>query len=612
MTKSYAIQRLRHLLHPVGSAGLGLLLVSANLAHAQTLPQYSLPFNGTNQYAGVPNTAALEFTTGTIEMWVKPTWTVGTHSNANLCLISERSGASINGGTRFSLHMGNDMRSIGLWNGGSYQTVAYNFTKGAWAHVAAVMTTSSTQFYVNGVLIGTTNNGINTGRSGYTLKIGVSETEGTAVGNAEYFEGEIDEVRVWNTQRTATQIQANYQAPVSAASAGLVAYYPIDNGITSASNATARLLKDYAASSYNGTLYNYWAEQAPAISSFAPARNAVSANRSGNLAVAFSQNMNSAAASDAAVKVFGSQTGKRAGTFTGGGTNVITFDPAQDLKPGETASMTVTTAAKSMGGLGLAQPQVVQMIGQAGGTGRGVLNGSQKLPLSGYPEQLVTADIDGDGDLDMLVPNSYAVLVRLNDGSGTFGPATSLNVGTSSNTTLAMADIDGDGDLDMLVPDYVTSGTIKVLRNNGQGTFSAPTTGAQVGDRPIYIVAADLDGDGDLDLLVSNYGSGRVSVRFNDGAGNFSTPSSNAEVQVASGALSAAVADIDSDGDLDLLSVGYTDPGKISVRFNNGSGVFTAPATNAEVAMAIRPYSVAMGDVNGDGSPDMVVANTTT
>jgi hypothetical protein len=613
MTKPYANRLVSRLWQPIGGASLTLLLASASLAQAQTLPQYSLPFNGTNQYAGVPNTAALEFTTGTVELWVKPTWTVGTHSGANLCLVSERSGASLNGGTRFSLHMGNDMKSIGIWNGGSYETVSYNFSKGLWYHVAAVMTTTSTQFYVNGVLIGATANGINTSRSGYNLKIGVSETEGTAVGNAEYFEGELDEVRVWNTARTAAQIQDNYRAPVSTASAGLVAYYPIDNGILGTGNAAARLLKDYATSSYNGTLYNYWTEQAPTISNFTPARNAVSAPLAGRIAVGFSQNMNSAAASEAALKVFGSHTGKRAGTFAGGGTSVITFDPAQELLPGEQATVIVTTAAKSMGGLGLAKPQVAQFVGKAGGTGQGVLSGFQSLPTSGYPGQLVTADIDGDGDLDLLVPTAYtSVMVRLNDGSGTFGPATSLNVGTSSNNTLAMADIDGDGDLDILVPDYVTNGTVKVLRNNGQGTFAAPTTGAQVGDRPAYVVPADLDGDGDLDLLVSNYGTGRVSVRFNDGAGNFSTPSANAEVAVSSGARHAAVADIDGDGDLDLLSVGYTDPGKVSVRLNNGAGVFTAPATNAELAMATRPYSIAMGDVNGDGSPDMVVANTTT
>jgi len=599
MTNPYAIRKLNRLWQPVGGACLSLLLVSASLAQAQTLPQYSLPFNGTNQYAGVPNTAALEFTTGTVELWVKPTWTVGTHSGANLCLISERSGASVNGGTRFSLHMGNDMQSIGIWNGGSYQTVPYSFSKGQWYHVAAVMTTSNTLFYVNGAYIGTTNNGINTGRSGYNLKIGVSETEGTAVGNAEYFEGELDEVRVWNTARTATQIQNNYQAPINGTSPGLVAYYPIDNGITGTSNAVARLLKDYAASGYNGTLYNYWTEQAPTISSFSPARSAVSVPRAGNLAVTFSQNMNSATASDAAVKVFGSQTGKRTGTFTGGGTNVITFDPAQDLKPGETASMTVTTAAKSMGGLGLAQPQVVQLTGATGVASGTFSATTYPLASDSKVQRTALGDVNNDGNLDFIALTSGAntVSVLLGDGTGTLGSGATYAV-TSDSYDVALSDTNGDGKLDILVG---TSAGLNVLLGTGSGTFRTATT---IGNNSLYsLKLADMNADGILDVVAGS--GGTLYIMLGTSTGSFGAATSYS--LGASNSVEIAVGDVNNDGQLDVISTNYNLQ-SYSVLLGSSTNPGTLGTATVVNTAADYPMRAALGDVNGDGNLDLAIS----
>jgi hypothetical protein len=125
---------------------------------------------------------------------------------------------------------------------------------------------------------------------------------------------------------------------------------------------------------------------------------------------------------------------------------------------------------------------------------------------------VVAADIDGDGDLDILTANenSHNVSVRLNDGTGTFRGNTSVEVGGRPASVVA-ADIDGDGDLDILT---ANGNNVSVRLNNGDGTFNGNTSVA-AGNSPASVVAADIDGDGDLDILTANDGNNYVSVRLN-------------------------------------------------------------------------------------------------
>ncbi|RZK94379.1 MAG: LamG domain-containing protein, partial [Hymenobacter sp.] len=220
MKKKYLNRPLHSTQQVFFGAGLCLLVTMPGLVQAQMSPAYTLPLNGRNQYAGVPNNATLEFATGTVEMWVKPNWVAGSLGGANPSFAAERTPSG--NATRFSLHITDGLDAIGIWNNGAWQKIAYSFTQGQWYHVAAVMTTSNTQFYVNGSLVGTTSNGINTSITGINLTLGTSAPAATA----EYFKGEIDEVLVWNTARSASQISANKSVAIGnpATAAGLVAY----------------------------------------------------------------------------------------------------------------------------------------------------------------------------------------------------------------------------------------------------------------------------------------------------------------------------------------------------------------------------------------------------
>ncbi|GGE97198.1 hypothetical protein GCM10011383_04930 [Hymenobacter cavernae] len=309
--------------------------------------------------------------------------------------------------------------------------------------------------------------------------------------------------------------------------------------------------------------------------------------------------MSGTAATDAAIKVFGSQTGKRAGTFSGAGTNTITFDPSQDLKPGETASVSVTTAARSASNLGLAKASVHQFTG-AVSAGSGTFSAATSVPTGSGAYGVAAADIDGDGDADMLVANYSAgnVSVRLNDGSGNFSGTTTLTTGGGANKPVA-ADIDGDGDVDLLVGN-TTAGTVSVRFNDGRGNFSG-TTNLTIG-APYELAVADIDGDGDLDLLSTSYNAGAILVRLNDGSGNFSGSGS---VAIGDGAGSVVAADVDADGDIDLFA-GAVNGLTAVVRINDGQGNFSGGST---IATNVRPYAMTSADVDGDGDMDLLIGD---
>ncbi|USN98319.1 MAG: VCBS repeat-containing protein [Phycisphaeraceae bacterium] len=224
-------------------------------------------------------------------------------------------------------------------------------------------------------------------------------------------------------------------------------------------------------------------------------------------------------------------------------------------------------------------------------------------------------DLDGDGDLDVAVADYGSlqyyvpgeVTVRLNKGDGTFA-ALQRYVAGAGSTSVSLGDLDGDGDLDMAVANrgpfdnYDISGDVSVLFNNGNGTFAARQPYA-AGDHPNSASLGDLDGDGDLDMAVTNGNNADVSVLLNNGDGTFA-----AQQRYAAGAgpVSVALADLDDDGDLDM-AIANSGSGDASILFNNGDGSFAA---QQRYAAGIRPKSVSLGDLDGDSDLDVAIVNT--
>ena len=330
---------------------------------------------------------------------------------------------------------------------------------------------------------------------------------------------------------------------------------------------------------------------AQTITGRAPARNARNVRANTTVRQTFSAPIPLSAAQQ--VRVFSSQAGgQRAGSSAVSG-DTATFTPAGGaFKPGEVVLVTAPG-----GGAG---PREVYQFTVAAGAARGVFSAGAAVPVAtGGPYSVAVADVDNDGDLDLLSANQSGrtVSVRLNDGVGQFNGATNVIL-SGSILHVIPADVDGDGDLDLIAAG--TFNAVLISRNNGTGTFGSPTS-VSVGDRPFRVAAADVDGDGDLDLLSANAIGHTISVRLNNGAGAFS---GTTEVPVNGAPSGVTAADVDSDGDLDLLSANSTST--VSLRLNDGTGSFSG---TTEVPVVGSPTTVTAADMDGDGDLDLLTSN---
>jgi hypothetical protein len=306
----------------------------------------------------------------------------------------------------------------------------------------------------------------------------------------------------------------------------------------------------------------------------------------------------------AALRIFSSQRGgMRSGTSGTVTVNndALTFSPSADFRPGEVVKVSVTRAAQSSSGV-LALPRTFQFTAAATG-GYGTFSGGSDPSVGSNPYNVTVADVDNDGDLDLLTPTfgGASVSVRMNNGSGVFSGGTNPGVGSQPRSVVT-ADIDSDGDLDFLTANY-NANSVSVRFNNGSGLFSG---GAEytVGVQPQSITTADVDGDGDQDFLATNGVDNTVTVRLNDGNGIFSGGST---VSVGTLPFNVQTGDVDGDGDFDLLTANWGGGSStVSVRLNDGNGNFGG---GSDPVLASRPRWVSLGDLDGDGDLDLMSAN---
>ncbi len=281
------------------------------------------------------------------------------------------------------------------------------------------------------------------------------------------------------------------------------------------------------------------------------------------------------------------------------------------------------------------------------------------IPLTSgsNPWEVIAADLDNDGNQDLVVsePGARSVSVHLGNGDGTLQPAIRYDFNDGIGFTprgLAIADVTGDSTLDICVGN-VSSNTVTVLSGLGDGTFQQ----AGVFDSGSFvavedIAAADLENDGDIDLVVSS-AANQVRVLLNNGDGTFAPPvftfinGSVTSVELADinddsipdviatdminneieylfgdgfggfgpftsmpapiGAADVKVIDMDGDSDPDLVACGFF--GDTAVYLNNGNGTFQPGAFYATTGV---PRALAVGDLTGDGSPDVLIATGST
>jgi hypothetical protein len=223
-----------------------------------------------------------------------------------------------------------------------------------------------------------------------------------------------------------------------------------------------------------------------------------------------------------------------------------------------------------------------------------ILKGGHPMTDGGLPDSSTAPDLTmpptmdaSSGDLtippDLGLPGNYLLSAAANF------PTDKGPVGIVRN------DINGDGNLDLVVA-CNTANTVDILFGKGDGTFMAPKS-VGVGQGPIFVLSFDFSNDGKPDVVSVNNGSNNLTLLTGDGAGNFGQP---ATLAVGTTPVAAALADFNNDNKLDLAVISSTG---LQILLNNAMGSFKPP-TNFAAAQAL---SVDAFDYDRNGKPDIVI-----
>jgi FG-GAP-like repeat len=256
------------------------------------------------------------------------------------------------------------------------------------------------------------------------------------------------------------------------------------------------------------------------------------------------------------------------------------------------------------------------------GASSGTFQAAVDVPTGGQPNQVVAADLNGDLDPDLVLADmSGNVIVLMADPANSGKFLAPMNLATGLTTpSVAVADLNGDGAPDIVAAVFDSSG------NNGavvvflqdpkkRGTFQSGVR-FPAGAQPQSVKIADVNGDGLPDIIVANYGPGSdgtgsagVSVLLQDPAhpGSFLAPVTYA---TPGHSIDVAVGDVNGDGKPDLVVANLlpANTGSVSVLLQDPAhaGAFL---TSTDYAALGQPLSVVIADLNGDGFPDIAIAD---
>jgi hypothetical protein len=324
------------------------------------------------------------------------------------------------------------------------------------------------------------------------------------------------------------------------------------------------------------------------------------------------------------------------GTLVGGaGIGVLlgngdgTFQPAQTYSTGS-GQVICSIAVTDVNGDG--KPDLIVAQGSVAvlfGNGDGSFQSAQNYP-TGSANWVAVADLNGDHIPDLAVTQARfstsfegGAGVLLGNGDGTFGAMHTYYSGGYYPTSIAVADVNGDGTPDLVVDNsssisVFNHGSVGILLGNGDGTFRYGFAYEMGGFNGGSIAVADVNGDGRPDVVAANNCANNncdfstVSVLLNNGDGGFQKPKVFS-ITGGWGANAVAVADVNGNGFPDLLVAHYCDnrdtcdTGSVGLLLGKGNGYFTLGASYSSGGYV--GIAIAIADVNGDGVPDVVVAN---
>jgi len=318
---------------------------------------------------------------------------------------------------------------------------------------------------------------------------------------------------------------------------------------------------------------------------------------------------------------------QNAHSYTSGGVTAVSV-AAADLNGDRKLDVVVTNQCQNGGSCS-------GNVGVLLGNGDGTFRPAQSYASGGYRAVAATiADVNGDTKADILIADQCKsstdctagnVGVLLGNGDGTFQSARTYVSGGNNTAGIVAADLDGDGRTDLALANQCqilgdcNDGNLSILLGNGDGTFQPPQNYLADGVFALSVVAGDWNGDGKMDLAVADQCqngsncSGVVTALMGNGDGTFQAPPG-----YSSGGYNAdsvATGDLDRDGKLDLVVSNACDNsrcatgngGNVRVLLGNGDGTFRLGQKYSSGGYGTS--SVAMGDLNGNGKLDVIVAN---
>ena len=239
--------------------------------------------------------------------------------------------------------------------------------------------------------------------------------------------------------------------------------------------------------------------------------------------------------------------------------------------------------------------------------GNGSFSASESYSTLQTATSLVAADFNNDGNVDFASRSTFnsAFSVRLGNGDGTLQPNTNYSV-SGSGDDIRTGDFNNDGIIDLATVSN-TDSSVSLALGIGDGTFSSATSFGVNGTTPNHLAVGDINNDGNDDIVVSNReAAGSVEVYLGDGGGQFTLAQT---VLGGTNPTEVELSDISQDGVLDLIFANANNS-SVSVVFGVGDGTFTN--TQTYITGTGLMESVSIGDINGDGLNDLVSSTSNT
>ena len=350
-----------------------------------------------------------------------------------------------------------------------------------------------------------------------------------------------------------------------------------------------------------------------AVTGVEPAGAALGVSTATEVRVTFDAALDAATVDTASVRVFGRWSGVVDGTVSVVGTgDELLFQPSRPFFPGEMVTLMISSAVESSGGDPLAGG-FTSGFWTRSRSNSSVFALEETLEVRVDGEVFIQAygayagDLDRDGAPDLTIPNETSGDVRIlhNDGCGSFAApeiyVLPLDSVPSSNEG---QDFDGDGWIDFATANQ-GGDTTTVLLNDGAGSF-LPATTSPSGTTPRGLVTLDVEGDGDIDLAIASRFSSNIALHRGNGDGTFAAPT----FFEGGGAAETSLAAVDANGDgLFDLYAGHHDSQNVTSLLGDGTGAFVV---TDDVAAGGRPWMMAHGDVDADGVVDAAWCNSNT